>query len=164
MANKAKYSEADEMQRVINEYFENCDGEYLLDSDGDHVMDKQGRPIRINDRMPTVTGLAYWLGFTSRQALLGYEGREKFTTTLRRAKMRCEEYAERRLYDRDGQRGAEFSLRVNFGWRDNVDANQSGGIQVMINAPRPASVSAKRKDVAKKEKPYRREWWRSRDC
>ena len=28
----------------------------------------------------------------------------------------CEEYAESRLYDRDGSRGAEFSLKYNFRW------------------------------------------------
>ncbi len=37
-------------------------------------------------------------------------------------KSRCEEYAERRLYDRDGVNGAKFSLANNFkGWRDKPE-------------------------------------------
>ena len=33
-----------------------------------------------------------------------------------RAKARCEQYAEERLFDRDGTNGAQFSLKNNFGW------------------------------------------------
>jgi hypothetical protein len=32
------------------------------------------------------------------------------------AKLRVQEYAESRLYDRDGVRGAMFVLSMNFGW------------------------------------------------
>lgn len=65
-----------------------------------------------------MTGLALALGFTTRQALINYQAKRAFVDTVTRAKARCEEYAERRLYDRDGSRGAEFSLRHNFRWAD----------------------------------------------
>jgi hypothetical protein len=64
------------------------------------------------------------LGFTSRQALLNYQGRKLFHDAVTRAKTRCEEYVESRLYDRDGARGAEFSLGYNFRWaKDNAGSD-----------------------------------------
>ena len=82
------------------------------------MLDKFGNEIYLHQRPPTVTGLALALGFASRQALLNYQGRKEFNDTITRAKARCEQYAEERLYDRDGTHGAQFSLRANFGWND----------------------------------------------
>ena len=98
MARPLTYKNAAEMQAKIDEYFE-----------------------QNSDRPWTVSGLAYHLGFTSRQALINYKGRSKeFLDTITRARLKCEMYAEERLFDRDGQRGAEFSLRCNFGWNDKI--------------------------------------------
>ena len=73
------------------------------------------------DKPVTLSGLALHLGFTSRQSLINYKHKNKaFLDTISKAKLRCEDYTESRLYDRDGQRGAEFSLRCNFGWNDKV--------------------------------------------
>ena len=42
--------------------------------------------------------------------------------TITRAKTKIEEYAESRLFDRDGSNGAQFSLRNNFkGWNDTEE-------------------------------------------
>ena len=98
-----KYSSAAEMSEAIDKYFEDCDGHPLTDENGDVVTDKYGNPIIVGAHPPTVTGLALWLGFKTRQSLLDYQSRDKaFNDVLTRAKSRCEEYAERRLYDRDG--------------------------------------------------------------
>ena len=120
MAGKPRYKNPEEMQGKIDEYFDSIGGELLLDDEGKPVFTKAGEPCYIKPpRPPTVTGLALYLGFASRQALINYAGRSRgFNDTITRAKSRIEEYAETRLYDRDGQRGAEFNLRVNFGWRD----------------------------------------------
>lgn len=122
MAGKPRYKNPEEMQRKIDEYFESIKGEILTDDEGKPVFTKSGEPCYIKPpRPPTVTGLALYLGFASRQALINYEGRSRgFYDTITRAKSRIEEYAETRLYDRDGQRGAEFNLRVNFGWNINT--------------------------------------------
>ena len=48
----------------------------------------------------------------------GYQAKKEFVDTVTRAKSRIEAYAEERLFDRDGQRGAEFSLKYNFRWVD----------------------------------------------
>lgn len=116
------YKTPEEMQEKIDEYFTRCAGEMLRDDDGQPIYDKWGQPVMINVRPPTVTGLALALGFTSRQALLNYQARPRFLDTITRAKSRCEEYAESRLYDRDGSRGAMFSLTNNFkGWSNNPE-------------------------------------------
>ena len=39
---------------------------------------------------------------------------KEFVDTITRAKARVEQYAEERLFDRDGSNGAQFSLRNNF--------------------------------------------------
>ena len=118
-----RYKTPEEMQIAIDRYFEECQGKPLLDDDGDVILDKYGKPIMINEHPPTVTGLALALGFTSRQALLNYQAKPSFVDTVTRAKSRCEEYAESRLYDRDGANGAKFSLSNNFrGWREKGDS------------------------------------------
>ena len=110
------YKSAKQMEKAIDKYFEDCQGKPLLDEEGHVLTDKRGNPVMIGARAPTVTGLALALGFNSRQTLLNYQAQKEFVDTITRAKTRCEEYAESRLYTRVGARGAEFSLKYNFGW------------------------------------------------
>ena len=113
------FESAEQMQKLIDAYFEECDGKPLLDKDGTPIRNKYGKIIKDDRRPYTITGLALALGFTSRQALLNYEGKEEFVDTIRRAKARVERYAEERLYDKDGSNGAKFSLANNFkGWSE----------------------------------------------
>lgn len=113
MARKPKYQTPEAMEAVIERYFEDCE--------------EAMKP-------PTITGLALALGFTGRQALLDYQGRAAFADTVTRAKSRVEEYAEQRLYDRDGQRGAEFSLKYNFRWTqgDKTDGAEDAATGVVL--------------------------------
>lgn len=117
-----KYKNKEEIQEKIDKYFEDCKGEPLTDADGNPMLDKWQNPIMIGQKPPTVTGLALALGFTSRQALLNYQAKKEFVDTITRAKSRVEEYAESRLFDRDGSNGAQFSLRNNFkGWNETEE-------------------------------------------
>lgn len=118
MARPLKYKTVEEMQEAIDAYFNGCKGEVLRDADEAPVLSR-GLPVMIGERPPTVTGLALALGFNSRQALLNYQAKREFNDTVTRAKTRCEDYAESRLFDRDGAMGAKFSLTNNFkGWKD----------------------------------------------
>lgn len=113
------FESAEQMQELIDKYFEECDGKPFLDKDGTPMRNKYGKIIKDDRRPYTITGLALALGFNSRQALLNYEGKEEFYDTIRRAKARVERYAEERLYDKDGSNGAKFSLANNFkGWSE----------------------------------------------
>ncbi len=120
-----KYKSVEEIEDKIEQYFAGCEGEPLLDDEGNQVVNKYGYPCWIKPpKPPTVTGLALALGFNTRKSLLEYQGKKEFVNTITRAKSRVEEYAESRLFDRDGSNGAQFSLRNNFkGWDGNQESN-----------------------------------------
>lgn len=114
-----KYKCKEEIEGLIENYFKECEGKPYLDDEGNAITDKDGKIVLTASKPPTVTGLALALGFNSRQGLLNYQGKQEFNYTITRAKAYIEEYAERRLFDRDGVNGAKFSLINNFkGWSD----------------------------------------------
>ncbi len=136
----------EEMQVKIDEYFEECKGHPLVDSGGNPVMDKFGYPVIIDRKPLTVTGLALALGFTTRQSLLNYQHRSKsFQEIIERAKLRIENYAEMRLYDKDGSNGAKFNLQNNFKhWnadKENDDGGKYPAINIICDIPKPDSPS-----------------------
>ena len=134
------YKTVNEIEEKIDIYFKECEGEILKDDNGKTVLNKFGNPVVINRKPPTVTGLALALGFTSRLDLLRYQGKEEFCNTITRAKSMVEQYAEERLFDRDGSNGAQFSLRNNFkGWDADkkYDDSGDGKITIVNNIPRP---------------------------
>ncbi len=129
------YATAGEMQEKIDAYFEECAGCLLRDDEGHIETDKYGRPIRLGEKPLTITGLALALGFTSRQALLNYQGKKEFVDTITRAKARVEQYAEERLFDKDGANGAKFSLANNFeGWKkkQSVETDVMGDMTINV--------------------------------
>lgn len=120
-----KYKNKEEIEEKIEQYFKDCEGHPLTDCEGNQMYDKWGRPIIVDSRPPTVTGLALALGFTNRLSLLNYQGKKEFINTITRAKTRVEQYAEERLFDKDGSGGAQFSLRNNFkGWNGERETNE----------------------------------------
>lgn len=143
---KPMFTDPAEVQRLIDEYFEVCKGRLLMDdTTGKPFFDKWGHPVIVDAKPPTVTGLALALGFTNRVSLLNYQAKEEFADIITRAKSRVEEYAETRLYDRDGANGARFNLMCNFGWRENKDKDQDGGtatVRIVCDIPRSKVVSA----------------------
>lgn len=132
--NPLRYKSAAEMSAAIEEYFKDCEGHVLTDSSGKTIYDKNGEPVIVGTHPPTVTGLALALGFKTRQSLLNYQARsDKFNDIITVAKSRCEEYAERRLYDRDGVNGAKFSLTNNFkGWREKPLEDEDTDTEIRI--------------------------------
>ena len=128
------YKTKEEIQEKIDAYFKDCNGEIVTDADGNPMIDKYGNVVRIGVRPLTITGLALALGFNSRQALLNYQGKAEFNYTITRAKAKVEQYAEERLYDKDGANGAKFSLSNNFeGWREKQQIEASVDSEVTIN-------------------------------
>ena len=137
-----KFASPEQMQELIDAYFASCDGKPIIGDDGQPIMDKYGNVILVGAHPPTVTGLALALGFTSRQALLNYQAKSAFVDTVTRAKSRCEQYAEERLYDRDGANGAKFSLAYNFKWaqdagKDIGERSGSGVVELPSVLPKP---------------------------
>lgn len=128
------YKTVAEIQEKIDKYFEQCQGTPMTDKDGNVMTDKYGEPILLGSKPLTVTGLALALGFNSRQALLNYQGRKEFNDTITRAKAMVEQYAEERLFDKDGANGAKFSLANNFeGWKEKQQIEADVTSEMTIN-------------------------------
>ena len=135
-----KYKSKEEIEEKIEQYFKDCEGHALTDNEGNTVYNKWGYPVIVDRKPPTVTGLALALGFSTRLILLNYQGKKEFMNTITRAKSRVEQYAEERLFDKDGTSGAQFSLRNNFkGWDADKkeEETDTGGIVIVNNIPRP---------------------------
>jgi len=97
-------TELELFQKRIDDYFVQCEAKKL---------------------MPTVTELALALDFTSRQALLNYEGKPEFEAIIKRAKLRVEAALQRRLGE-PYPTGAIFDLKNNFGWKDISGIEHTG--------------------------------------
>lgn len=123
----AYYDSPEEMQIIIDKFFNDCEGKPLFDDEGNAVLNRNGDPVMIGKRPPTVTGLALALGFHSRQSLINYSNKDQFLDTITEAKLRIQDYVETRLFDKEGSNGAKFSLSNNFGWIDRqvVDNNNN---------------------------------------
>lgn len=133
MGRPPMYKTPEEMQKVIDAYFAECEGVYVRDKEGNIETDKYGDPITTKQRPLTITGLALALGFTTRQSLLNYEGDPKFLDTIKRAKTRIEQYAEERLFDKEGVNGAKFNLSNNFkGWKERQQIDSDVNLKPVV--------------------------------
>ena len=84
------------------------------------------------DGNKTVTGLAYHLGFESRQSLYDYEQKGEFSYIIKRAKLRVEMKYEDALSQNCGA-GPIFALK-NMGWKDKNEIDHTtAGEKISIN-------------------------------
>jgi hypothetical protein len=75
-------------------------------------------------KRPTVTGLALFLGFASKQSLYDYEKNETFSYPIKRSLTMIENALEERL-ENNSVTGIIFALK-NMGWKDKVETEHSG--------------------------------------
>lgn len=75
--------------------------------------------VKAKKEPATITGLALYLGFASRQSFYDYEQKPEFSYTIKRARSRIEECYEKALHSRNPI-GAIFALK-NFGWTDKTE-------------------------------------------
>ena len=107
-----KYKNAEEMQVVIDNYFDMCD----------------------NCRRPyTISGLARHLGIT-RKTLLEYQKKYggEYGEIIEEAKTRIEEFVEACLFKNGIATGTIFNLKNNFGWNDKQEVEHSGDVNVKL--------------------------------
>ena len=112
-----KYKTPVAMQAAIDEYFNDCE----YDKDGN---------AREHIKPPTVSGLAYYLGFLDRKAISEYGLRDEFSDTIKKARIRIENYLETRLTS-NAVAGIIFNLKNNFGWKDKTEIEHSGNLATM---------------------------------
>jgi hypothetical protein len=101
-----KYSDPDELEKKVIEYFEWIEGE----QDADDLW------VRFPEA-PTITGLALFLGFSTKTTLYEYAKREEFANSIKRALLVVENNYEKGLQN-DRCTGIIFALK-NMGWEDN---------------------------------------------
>ena len=94
-----KYKTKEEIQVLIDNYFKQCD---------------------LNNEPYTVTGLALSLDM-SRQDLINYSNKEEFFDTIKKAKLKVENYLEKRLIKDSSCTGIIFNLKNNYGWKDKQE-------------------------------------------
>jgi hypothetical protein len=80
---------------------------------------------------PTISKLAYHLGFISRQSIYDYAEKVEFTYTIKRAILRIEMAYEQGLRNDRSPTGSIFALK-NFGWEDksSQDLNINGNVNI----------------------------------
>ena len=94
------------MQQKIDKYFNECD--------------KKNEPY-------TVTGLCLALDIC-RDTLSEYVKDKKFSDTIKKAKLKVENYLEKHLITDSSTTGIIFNLKNNFGWKDKQELSHSGSI------------------------------------
>lgn len=124
-----KFLSPEHLQSLVNEYYESCMGPMFYK--GTLVRDDKGCLVKTQVKPFTLSGLALYLGITTETLRKYRNGRLDslldemkaetddvltFSKVILRAKQTIEAYAEGRLYDKDGQRGAQFVLDCCYGW------------------------------------------------
>ena len=125
---RLRYNDPEELRAKVEEYFESCFTVHYYK--GKPVLDIDGNPVKIQKEPFTITGLARHLHIST-VTLYNYEIHSKaglippeYAEIVIDAKMRIQEYAEKRLYDRDGSSGARFVLEAGFGWMTGKDKTE----------------------------------------
>lgn len=113
------YETAEQIITEIDAYFEYIKGEFKDDGTG-------GKEVLREPEPATITGLALYLGFASRQSLLDYVEKEAFSFAIKRGKLRIEHEYEKRLHQ-NNPTGAIFGLK-NMEWSDKQELEHSGSV------------------------------------
>ena len=77
----------------------------------------------------TIAGLAYYIGFESRQSFYAYEDKIEFSYTIKRARLRIEMNYEQNLQSNNAT-GSIFALK-NMGWHDKTEVDQNINFPLM---------------------------------
>jgi hypothetical protein len=102
------FKSPEDLQAKIDEYFE------LL-----HVDIKDKDLHTHSDSTPTITGLVLFLGFCDRHSFYDYEKKKEFTHTIKKARLRVENWYEKSLLAGQAS-GTIFALK-NLGWKDKTE-------------------------------------------
>ena len=127
------YKTPDALRAAVDRYFESCTGVPVYTPDGLPVLTRTGVQVMAGETPPTVAGLAYALGFHDRHTFTEQRKRgPAFLEVVQYARLRVEEYAERRLYDPVSFRGAAFVLQSCFGWERVKDPDTPPEVRLIV--------------------------------
>lgn len=84
-----KFSSADELDKLVDAFFKQLQGKKRA---------TQSTSKTVDEKPATLTGLALYLGFNSREQFEQYESKGKFAANLKRARLRIEAIYEKKLH------------------------------------------------------------------
>jgi len=119
------YKTTEELMSMCDSYFEYIQGEFHHET---KLNPKTGKEVKtiVWDREPepaTITGLALYLGFESRQSFYDYEKKNEFTYYIKRSRLKVEYEYEKRLNSKEAT-GAIFGLK-QMGWADKQEVDHT---------------------------------------
>lgn len=151
------FKSAKVLAKKVDKYFDYIKGEYKKTKV--KIKDDHGKTVGLTEeieciRQPeyaSITGLALYLGFASRQSLDDYEKKEVFTYTIARARTRVAFHYEQQL-NSSRAFGAMFALKNMDGWFDKTEVVSTNK---NLNYNSEPLTAAKVKELdALKEKEY----------
>ena len=121
-----------DLRNKIEEYFFFIEGEY----EEVEYVNMMGEPDKKRvyskpAQSPSLTGLALYLGFESRQSVYDYEKRSEYSYTIKRARLMVEAAYEQALLSKYST-GAIFALK-NFGWSDKMEIDNNVNLNGSIS-------------------------------
>lgn len=150
------YETAEELAQKIKEYFDTCvDTPVMRKQDGKEValLDSKGQPV-FRHVVPTTAGLAYFLGYASRQSLYDQTKRkddpDSFSYVIKRALLMIESHHEGNLSSSGAPVGSIFWLKVHK-WLDRPEPergdNTAPPIRILFSGkPNPADLDPEAND------------------
>lgn len=115
-----------QLKALIAAYFKYIKGEFHLEDlpvKGKATTETASQKIWDREpEAPTISGLAHYLGFDSREAFNQYETSGDFASTLKRGRLRIESEYEKKLHQQPST-GAIFALK-NLGWNERSAATE----------------------------------------
>jgi hypothetical protein len=141
------FDNPDSLQDKINEYF--IHGVTVKKV----IIGKAPHNYTLDVEVPTISGLAYYIGFESRQSFYDYEQKPEFAYTIKKVRLFIEKHYEEMLQT-GNTTGAIFALK-NFGWTDKQEIDQktehSGKIEHTIDHSKLSDAALR--EIANLDKP-----------
>jgi hypothetical protein len=117
------YNTPEELEAAIDDYFNPIVENFIETSTKSGTSRTKVGEERQPREKVTVSGLAFHLGFDSRQSLYDYEEKEEFSYIVKKARLRVEMSYEERLSE-PACTGAIFALK-NMGWKDKTEVDNN---------------------------------------
>ena len=119
-----KYETPAALEKKIDEYFETRQTEYAKDSEG-NIKSTANGPVIISLNAPSITGMALYLGFASRQSIHDQEKREGFSYVSKKARAKVEEWVYQAVMSGAIQPSVGIFMLKQFGYTDKQQIEHS---------------------------------------
>lgn len=121
----ATFTNTDTLKKRLSEYFLSCEGP-AKNKNGDILKDSMNNPYMTQVKPYTLAGMARAMGVETRDLKAFASGKydtpkDKYSYIVKMGAQQIEEYAESRLYDKNGHQGGRFILDSAFGRTINKD-------------------------------------------